>query len=521
MGAYLYYKLVNPTEAKEAMDFLSEKSETNKSLMEIHNAIHIYEPADIEYAKKNYPHMVDSYIKMQGTGDIKVSGGLTEEAEKKGYTEENVLEIQTQAFEELNSQFKMKYYARSCAFTKDEFYFNIEQMKRITEHGKHLSGRETDEYKELYSLLSKTKYDYKEDDEVLIDGRWIKIESDIMGRYLIQKDPNQPWKRTHIDKIEHLIEDYRKYTPSMSFGGAKVDIESWVKNNDNKLIYAEMVGNESYLKSITSVIMQGRMSMNNHFLTGSNLDYFTVLRSRNKRRMISLGDNLAHAIVYNYDQVINGNTIIAKTKDELDDAFLQWMDNNQPMPFPRDLISNIYRKLGGCNYIDELSSYGVVAISISKEIEKDDYAILQDVILDVVVENGLAKKTYLPKSPLLTEEQVANIYNVLASMPKTYELDGEEIKPVGLKLFTPSFTFYIVEADKGSPDDAFANMQKQAFGYIVNESDRSCSEWGYINVDELIELGAEMDLYFEDKFITSNGDIVDSKKVCDETVACA
>jgi hypothetical protein len=36
------------------------------------------------------------------------------------------------------------------------------------------------------------------------------------------------------------------------------------------------------------------------------------------------------------------------------------------------------------------------------------------------------------------------------------------------------------------------------------------SEWGYSSIDELIGLGFEMDLYFEDRVIASDGSI--SKK---------
>jgi len=36
---------------------------------------------------------------------------------------------------------------------------------------------------------------------------------------------------------------------------------------------------------------------------------------------------------------------------------------------------------------------------------------------------------------------------------------------------------------------------------MQNEADGSLSEWGYSSIDELIELGFEMDLYFENRVL--------------------
>jgi len=55
-------------------------------------------------------------------------------------------------------------------------------------------------------------------------------------------------------------------------------------------------------------------------------------------------------------------------------------------------------------------------------------------------------------------------------------------------------------------------MQQAAFGYVENLSAPNCSEWGYVNIDEYIRNGFEMDLYFENKFITQRGDIVDNER---------
>ena len=110
------------------------------------------------------------------------------------------------------------------------------------------------------------------------------------------------------------------------------------------------------------------------------------------------------------------------------------------------------------------------------------------------------------KSPLLVESQVRIIFSRLEEAPKLYETDGLKMKEVAVKLFNSAFTLYVVE---------YEPMDKLAFGYMKNEGDEYMSEWGYSTIDELIELGFEMDLYFENRVISFDG-IVSVKEEKDD-----
>jgi len=147
-----------------------------------------------------------------------------------------------------------------------------------------------------------------------------------------------------------------------------------------------------------------------------------------------------------------------------------------------------------------------------KAAEQTDSAVESVSNNNTVKGNTSKQAARLPKSPLLTDVQVKDIYKTLSLMPKTYELDGVPMKPIGLKLFNSNMTAYILEADKGSNDDEFVGEQKQAFGYMRNESNSSLSEFGYINVDELVKSGFEKDLYFENKFINTRGKVFDKEE---------
>ena len=77
----------------------------------------------------------------------------------------------------------------------------------------------------------------------------------------------------------------------------------------------------------------------------------------------------------------------------------------------------------------------------------------------------------------------------IAAMPRTYETDGQGLKAVAvLHYFTPAFDFYITEKDR-------SGGTKQAFGLACAPE----RELGYINIREIVEAGAELDLYWVSK----------------------
>jgi len=102
------------------------------------------------------------------------------------------------------------------------------------------------------------------------------------------------------------------------------------------------------------------------------------------------------------------------------------------------------------------------------------------------------------KSPLLMGSQIKIIYSKLSEAPQLYATDGQEVKEVAVKLFCSSVVLYVVEYDSD---------KRMAFGYMQNDVDSSLSEWGYSSIDELIENGFEMDLYFKDRAIFQDGSV--------------
>ena len=90
-------------------------------------------------------------------------------------------------------------------------------------------------------------------------------------------------------------------------------------------------------------------------------------------------------------------------------------------------------------------------------------------------------------------ELIDRIHAMWQAMPKTYETDGQGCAALAqLHYFTSGCDWWIVEKD-ADPDHA---GQIQAFGI----ADLGMGpEAGYISIPELLENGAELDLYFTPK----------------------
>ena len=96
-------------------------------------------------------------------------------------------------------------------------------------------------------------------------------------------------------------------------------------------------------------------------------------------------------------------------------------------------------------------------------------------------------------------ELIDRIHAMWQAMPKTYETDGQGRAALArLHYFIGGCDWWVVEKD-ADPDGA---GQVQAFGIADLGMGR---ELGYISIPELLENGAELDLYFKAKTI---GDIL-------------
>ena len=103
------------------------------------------------------------------------------------------------------------------------------------------------------------------------------------------------------------------------------------------------------------------------------------------------------------------------------------------------------------------------------------------------------------------KEMIRKLKETIEAMPKTYETDSQGDEAIAtLHYFKNGSDWYIIEKDAGSPDDEEQGAQIQAFGFACLNGDTQNAELGYISIQELIQYGVELDLYYKPEKI---GDI--------------
>jgi len=87
-------------------------------------------------------------------------------------------------------------------------------------------------------------------------------------------------------------------------------------------------------------------------------------------------------------------------------------------------------------------------------------------------------------------KKITDLKTQILAMPKTYETDGQGNEALAtLHYFNSNSDWYIIEKD-------MEEQQIQAFGFTRLNGDSQNAELGYINIEELIQYGVELDLYY-------------------------
>ncbi|MBI5928377.1 MAG: hypothetical protein HY862_03660 [Chloroflexi bacterium] len=110
--------------------------------------------------------------------------------------------------------------------------------------------------------------------------------------------------------------------------------------------------------------------------------------------------------------------------------------------------------------------------------------------------------TQKPRRPRPQDDNAYDYIPLWSDIPALYSNETTPLaeQVVYIKLFAPSFTWYLTEFSEVAPD----GYPWLAFGYVRNEAEPDFSEWGYVPIDELRDLHCppfglpiERDLYWE------------------------
>ncbi len=369
-------------------------------------------------------------------------------------------------------------------------------------------------------------------DKVLVEGTWRQV-AQYNNKTLAFRDPNKYWVQIKEDTIE-MIEEVEKYSPKIYFEGSAAYINSYALDGSGNCYYMDLVGQEQHVRSITAMIMQGMIKTKNSSIYCDEIDFFRIIQAGNKRVIQSLGDGIAHSILYNKNSIVaqEHNMLIGNTEEKIYKRFLKWLRVSMKFPVYNKYNEVLFQRLKDSNLIFKTISYNIISYEISKQLMENDCAKFKETVIEILKDNNeidLEQSIQVPiifdypNSKYLTPKQVEDIYEKLKTLPEPYSTDGQKIKPVGIKLFGPSMTYYVVESNKG---DEWYQPFERCFGYVENLSAPDCSEWGYFSIPEILKasipirimgqsqgfnVGYEMDLFFNDKFIDRNGNILNKE----------
>lgn len=142
MGAYLKYKLVNPSKAEEADSFLDEQEEQQKIREIDGRSLWFWTEKDREIEQKKLEENgngVPDWLDI-GEGNFKASGiGM-------GIADKN-LDLVANLFKKLHKNYEVKVLSNSCALRTD--YFTPKQISVISKNGEALSGEEKDRVRKI------------------------------------------------------------------------------------------------------------------------------------------------------------------------------------------------------------------------------------------------------------------------------------------------------------------------------------------------------------------------------------
>lgn len=308
------------------------------------------------------------------------------------------------------------------------------------------------------------------------------------------------------------IEVVEKYYPKASFGGASARICDLITDPQANVLFIRMCGQEDMVRSISAVIMQGRMKMNDHNLYFG--DFYAKVFPNGMRRILKpIGDGMVDCILYHRSLMPDiGMSALFHTNGNCFESFQKFL---QILPIPRiyrlengdmlekEIMEHLQQKMILKSATTLIGSMTVSCVDIAL-LTENDYEILRDAIVGILEKQGYEKRDIVKENHAEEEKNVEPSY--LKDCPKYGKTDGCEIKKVYAKFFSPSMTWYVTEYERESDI---------CYGYVDNLADPSCSEWGTFFHKDVAEFKnryphfyIERDLYFGDeKYIDMKGNI--------------
>jgi hypothetical protein len=169
---------------------------------------------------------------------------------------------------------------------------------------------------------------------------------------------------------------------------------------DNHLIYLSMVGQETSIRSITAMLLQGLVQLDNDLVFFNGKSRFRIHGAGNRRLLEQIGEGYAHCVFF-HESVLPGDKMRVLLADDEESAFArfqQFLETACPLPRIGSLADNdvierelfdSYKLMG---VIDKSGlALGKTAYSINVDsLFEDDFLLMRETMLEVA-------RRFLPK----------------------------------------------------------------------------------------------------------------------------
>jgi hypothetical protein len=104
--------------------------------------------------------------------------------------------------------------------------------------------------------------------------------------------------------------------------------------------------------------------------------------------------------------------------------------------------------------------------------------------------------------------KMVELESLIGSMPGTYEQRELGMNSIAhLHYFTGGADWWIIEKDKGHPEDDPEDFQAQMYGYARFAHMPEYADTGYISLPEIIKAGAELDFHWKARTLAEIADM--------------
>jgi hypothetical protein len=161
------------------------------------------------------------------------------------------------------------------------------------------------------------------------------------------------------------------------------------------LVYLTIAGQQDGVKSITALLMQGKLRQGDDYINTDGKICFDINKAGNRRLLEPIGEGCAHCVLFHNSVLPSGNmrVLLAANETEAFTRFQQFLETASPLPRLTSLAPNdrlereMFETFKTTNVISKASveAGDMLAYTIDTErLFKDEYLLLRETMIETV-----------------------------------------------------------------------------------------------------------------------------------------